>query len=351
MSVFVDFHVLQTVPPCCINRDDMGSPKTAIYGETVRARVSSQAWKHAMREEFKTLFDEDDLGSRTVKSVDMVKKEMMKIDSSIDADECHNKAVTALKTAGLTIDKDANSNALFFMSNKQAKAIAELAIKLNTKNKKVPTEMEKALKEALRTNPSVDIALFGRMVAGDPTLTFDAAAEVAHAISTYPVQIEYDFLTARDDQTSNTVHLNTTEFTSSTLYRYANINATELAKTIGKENVASVIKKFGQAFVLSMPKGKQHSFASRTLPTMIYVTLRTDRSITLCDAFEAPMPESDNGYAAASESRFLKHAQSVYRQFAAPPEKEWLSDRTSELIFPELLSQLEKAVNDIMTEV
>lgn len=43
--LYVDFHVLQTVPPSCVNRDDTGSPKTAVYGGAVRARVSSQAWK------------------------------------------------------------------------------------------------------------------------------------------------------------------------------------------------------------------------------------------------------------------------------------------------------------------
>ena len=47
--LYVDFHILQTVPPSCINRDDTGSPKTAVYGGVLRARVSSQAWKHAMR--------------------------------------------------------------------------------------------------------------------------------------------------------------------------------------------------------------------------------------------------------------------------------------------------------------
>ena len=45
--LYVDFHILQTVPPSCINRDDTGSPKTAVYGGVLRARVSSQAWKHA----------------------------------------------------------------------------------------------------------------------------------------------------------------------------------------------------------------------------------------------------------------------------------------------------------------
>ena len=35
MSIYVDFHVLQTVPPSCVNRDDTGSPKTAVYGGSV----------------------------------------------------------------------------------------------------------------------------------------------------------------------------------------------------------------------------------------------------------------------------------------------------------------------------
>lgn len=37
--LYVDFHVLQTVPPSCVNRDDTGSPKTAVYGGATRARV------------------------------------------------------------------------------------------------------------------------------------------------------------------------------------------------------------------------------------------------------------------------------------------------------------------------
>ena len=57
---YVDFHVLQTVPPSCVNRDDTGSPKTAQYGGVTRARVSSQAWKHAMRLMFKEISSQRD---------------------------------------------------------------------------------------------------------------------------------------------------------------------------------------------------------------------------------------------------------------------------------------------------
>ena len=66
-SMFVDIHVLQTVPPSCINRDDTGSPKTAIYGGATRARVSSQSWKHAVREYFRETFPSDQSGYRTKK--------------------------------------------------------------------------------------------------------------------------------------------------------------------------------------------------------------------------------------------------------------------------------------------
>ncbi len=96
MSVFIDFHVLQTVPPSCVNRDDMGSPKTAIYGGAVRARVSSQAWKHAMRNEFRLLFNEEELGSRTKNVVEMVEREIQKLNSELKNDECHKRAVKAL---------------------------------------------------------------------------------------------------------------------------------------------------------------------------------------------------------------------------------------------------------------
>lgn len=44
-NVYVDIHVIQTVPPSCVNRDDTGAPKQCIFGGVRRARVSSQSWK------------------------------------------------------------------------------------------------------------------------------------------------------------------------------------------------------------------------------------------------------------------------------------------------------------------
>src|SRR5271157_2819962 len=45
----IEFHILQSFPVSCLNRDDVGAPKTAVIGGTTRARVSSQCWKRQVR--------------------------------------------------------------------------------------------------------------------------------------------------------------------------------------------------------------------------------------------------------------------------------------------------------------
>ena len=46
----LELHIIQSFPVACLNRDDLNSPKTAIFGGVQRARVSSQSWKRAIRE-------------------------------------------------------------------------------------------------------------------------------------------------------------------------------------------------------------------------------------------------------------------------------------------------------------
>lgn len=358
MSMYIDLHVLQTVPPSCVNRDDTGSPKTAVYGGTVRARVSSQAWKHAIREEFKNLFSSEELGNRTKYVADMVIKEMKAIDPSLDEESYEKKAENALKDAGLGIkpkdkkDNKVKADALFFMSTKQAKAIAELALEEKPD--------KNALKEALKNNNSVDIALFGRMAASDPTLNCEAASQVAHAISTHTVQNEYDYFTAVDDlqadDNAGAGHLGTVEFNSSTLYRYANVNVSELVETLGKECVPDAVRKFAEAFIRSMPTGKENSFANRTFPDAVYITVRSDQPINLCGAFESPVKSRGEGYVAESEKRLVEYANKVYTNFATKPEIAFcigneLAQIAEQYNLTELLDALENAIRDRLEEV
>ena len=186
--LYVDFHVLQTVPPSCVNRDDTGSPKTAVYGGATRARVSSQAWKHAIRKMFaEEMADMVETGKRTLKATDLVAGELAALAPELDDARLKKDAKKALENAGIKL-KDDNNAALLFLSTAQARALARLAAE--------DCEEKDDYKKALKENPSVDMALFGRMVASDPSLNYDAAAQVAHSISTHAVQNEFDYFTA-----------------------------------------------------------------------------------------------------------------------------------------------------------
>ena len=46
---FVNFHVLFSHSPSCLNRDDQNMQKRAVFGGVERIRISSQSLKRAMR--------------------------------------------------------------------------------------------------------------------------------------------------------------------------------------------------------------------------------------------------------------------------------------------------------------
>ena len=311
--VFLDLHVIQTVPPSNINRDDTGSPKTAQYGGVRRARVSSQSWKKAMRDYFLENCEEEKVGVRTLELVNFVKEKILSIDNSIGVKEAEEKSADVLKNAGITL-KDNKTKALFFMGNSQAEKLAKAAIAgEKDKNK---------LQEIIKNNPAIDISLFGRMVADDPSLNEDASAQVAHAISTHAIQTEFDFFTAVDDRSGDenagAGMLGTIEYNSSTLYRYANVAVHELLNQLkDEESTVNTLKLFVKAFANSMPTGKVNSFANQTLPQLLLLEIREDRPVNFVNAFENPIKSRD-GYVSESIHRLFDTEKNV-NQFLELP--------------------------------
>lgn len=287
--LFVDVHAIQTVPPSNINRDDTGSPKTALYGGVRRARVSSQAWKRAIRLYFNENGDNSNVGVRTKQVVEYVAEKIMALDPSKcrkDAVELAAKAFGKVGIKAKEVDGRLETSVLLFLGDAQATALAKAALS--------GTDDKKQLQAVLKENPAVDIALFGRMVAEDPSLNEDASCQIAHAISTHGVQTEFDFFTAVDDMApednAGAGMLGTVEYNSSTLYRYGNIAAHELLKQLGdKEQVIRSICLFVESFVNAMPTGKINTFANQTLPQALVVVLREDRPVNLVSAYEEPV--------------------------------------------------------------
>ncbi|WP_280488806.1 type I-E CRISPR-associated protein Cas7/Cse4/CasC [Nocardia farcinica] len=303
--LFIDVHILQTVPPSNVNRDDTGSPKTAVYGGVRRARVSSQAWKRATRTEFRSLVDPASLGVRTKRVVELIAERIGEIDhDSEELREPDNRvaaAVQVLKGAGIALEKPKKkkdevvdpveqSKYLLFLSANQIDRLAQLAIAAA----KGATLDKSAAKAAANGADSIDVALFGRMVADSTDLNVDAAAQVAHAISVHGVNNEFDYYTAVDDRSpednAGAGMIGVVEFNSSTLYRYATVDLGMLEKNLGSaEATVLAVEAFAKAFVRSMPSGKQNTFAHRTLPDAVVFSLREDQPVNLVTAFEEPV--------------------------------------------------------------
>lgn len=331
-NTFVDLHVIQTVPPSNINRDDTGSPKSATFGGVRRARVSSQAWKRAIREQFRTEFSPEELGERTLTIVDRI-ADMVKHERPDLSDKAIDLSKAALKAAGIAIktekvklsggesEERERTGYLLFASRPQICALAGLILAdPNT------TPSKKDAKQALTGGVTVDVALFGRMIADAPDLNTDACAQVAHALSVHAVNTEFDYFTAVDDNQSDenagAGMIGTVEFNSSTLYRYATVNATELARTLGSsEAAAQAVEAFTRAFITSMPTGKQNTFANRTLPDFALLSIREDQPVNLVGAFEQPIASTDGRISEATR-RLLARADETDTVYGAKPVAE-----------------------------
>ncbi|WP_018681744.1 type I-E CRISPR-associated protein Cas7/Cse4/CasC [Actinokineospora enzanensis] len=334
----IDVHVIQTVPPSNINRDDTGSPKTAVYGGVRRARVSSQAWKRSTRDAFDRLLDRENLGVRTKQVVEMIGGVIAEQEPDL-AERAPELATAVLEAAGFKLKaarkKDAQdeSEFLLFLSHRQVRNLAALAVEAarTATGDKIAVDKGEAKARADRDH-SVDVSLFGRMVANLPDLNVEAAVQVAHALSVHGVTNEYDYFTAVDDhksaddeEDSGAGMIGTVEFNSSTLYRYAALDVDLLRGNLGDTDATRrAVEAFARAFVMSMPTGKQNTFANRTLPDAVLLVARETQPINLVGAFEDAVGEGEKGgRIAASIRRLADHARELHEAFDETPVRVW----------------------------
>ena len=337
MSTYIDVHIVQNIPPSCVNRDDTGSPKSAMYGGVKRLRVSSQAWKHVTRSFFDAHLDREDLGTRTKRVVGILAKEIgrqaedLENDAQKLAEEVFNAAKIKLSEPRAKKSEEASKKAkesgyLLFLSNRQIAQLAEMAVESARSGEELD---KKEVKKIFKSENSIDVALFGRMVADDADLNVDAACQVAHAISTHAAENEFDFFTAVDDDKSRAEEredagagmMGTIEFSSATMYRYATVNLDLLHENLGDaEATLRALSSFIEAFVKTMPTGKQNTFANRTLPSMVVVQMRDDQPVSLVGAFERPVLKSDTeGFVAKSVRKLVEHEKQLEEAFGVKP--------------------------------
>ncbi|MFE7670700.1 type I-E CRISPR-associated protein Cas7/Cse4/CasC [Streptomyces albidoflavus] len=355
----IDVHVLQTVPPSNLNRDDTGTPKTAIFGGVRRARVSSQAWKRATREAFQGLLEPHELGVRTRRVAELLAARITAAAPALAGDTALALAAQTLTAAtGSKIEvprrkaesakrkgepePPPESSYLMFLSSRQLDGLADLAVEgaQDIKGFLKAKENKERARRIADTRHSVDIALFGRMVADSADINVDAAAQVAHAISVHQVENETDYFTAVDDENkkmeeSGAGMIGTVDFNSATLYRYAALDVDRLRDNLGAglrpdqsldEPVRRAVRAFLHGFVASMPSGKINTFGNHTLPQAVIVTLRSARPISFVSAFEEPVAstQGSGGFLRGACTQLLAHVSDIEKSYEVTADPSWV---------------------------
>lgn len=300
----LELHIIQSVPVACLNRDDLNSPKTAVFGGVQRARVSSQSWKRAIREVAKELAPEQFKGERTRLMYEPLVQQMKLAGlSEPDADEGAKKIVDALVKIDAKSKDKVKSTTLYFMSPLELESLAKAYAESKDAKKALKAIDAKALKDA------ADISIFGRMVANDHSLTVEAASMFSHALSTHKVDNEIDFFSAVDDlqlkEESGAGMTSTLEFNSATYYRFAALNLDMLADgehlgSMSREERQSVIGAFIEATITAVPGARKNTMNGNTRPVYVLGVVREKgHPVQLVNAFETPV-RSNQGYAAKS---------------------------------------------------
>jgi CRISPR system Cascade subunit CasC len=300
-----------------------------MFGGTQRIRVSSQSLKRAWRtsDTFKAAV-EAHLGARTQRLGERVKTALLKGGIKEKLADGHARDIAGvfgkIKKTGVLIEQ------LAHISVEDLRRVDALVTRIVDGH----TPEEADLTALLGPNETtVDVALFGRMLAKKPEHNTDAACQVSHALSVHRTTLEDDFFTAVDDlkprdEDVGAGMLGTTEFAASVLYTYVCINRSLLMENLGnnKELVDRTLAALVETAATVSPTGKQNSYASRARASYLLAECGSQQPRSLAAAFlkdvdgrdyleeaiqrlEQTRENMNNVYGSCSEGHELYNAQ------------------------------------------
>ncbi|MBV5304895.1 MAG: type I-E CRISPR-associated protein Cas7/Cse4/CasC [Chlorobium sp.] len=334
----IEYHILQSFPVTCLNRDDVGAPKTAIVGGNTRARVSSQCWKRQVRLAMPEFGIK--LGIRSKKIADFVAKACIK-----------SGALDEQATAcGKVISDSFSKDTLLFFTESEAQAFADYAQEKGFESAKLnDKELQKVAKKHL--NPAIDgldIALFGRMVAQAAELNIEAAASFSHAISTHKVSNEVEFFTAIDDlskeEESGSAHMGSLEFNSATYYRYISLDLGQLWDSLSGDGLADAIEVFTKALFVAVPSARQTTQSGASPWEFAKIYVRKGQRLQV--PFETAVKAKDGGYLQPSIialTDYLAHKEKLAGSLFGK-QKEFTFGLESSFSIDNLVSELKASV-------
>ena len=306
MTTFINIHTLISHPSSMMNRDDSGLQKTAVFGGSVRSRISSQCLKRAIRQSDIYEMAVSEKSIRTNKFDDLLAlclQELPNVDSKLI-----EKVLLNLGSKVKTVkDKDTAEKTRCFDAV-QPYSIGAIREAVNIVEAGADL---KELKKIIQI-PTYDVALSGRMDASCPERNVEAAMSVAHSLTTHIADIEVDWFTACDDlSTQGSGHIGTTEFSSGVFYRYASINVDLLAKNVNSsaDDVMPIINTMIRCFAEVSPSAKQKVFAAHNKADFVMAT-QSNQPLSLANAFRSPIENTGEVMEDSIES-LVKHYEKI----------------------------------------
>lgn len=336
---FINFHILISHSPSCLNRDDMNMQKSATFGGKRRVRISSQSLKRTMR---KSGYYQQHLGEASIRTKhlsDLKTKLVERLAGRFDADLIQ-KTLTLLSGKDLKTEVSMDGDAVapwvveevaWFCDQVKKGEEQKLDDKALTKQLK---EQSEAMRRSLASG--LDIALSGRMATSGLMSELgkvDGALAMSHVITTHAVDADIDWFTAVDDlQELGSGHLDTQEFSSGVFYRYASLNIAQLQENLGnasREKALEVASHLLHLMATVVPSAKQQSFAAHNLADMAMVSF-SDLPISLANAFEEPVKAGNGGgFLKPSIKAFHDYWQAVHTGYG-------LDERCGEFVIADI---------------
>lgn len=400
-----------SLPASCANRGRYNEIKTTEFGGWLRARLSGQSLKRAVREAVNSKLENVDCGIRATNVVPTIKRmweEEYKESPSWTPEEedALRSNITAIITKGGNSDS-LEKNAMIFLGNRELLAIARLlhdtpsyvtslsstelfdlkeAVKKHCESsdikfkkfnittadgkdkptiKLVPTkykdqvpsiaeslnsstedakvfvldETEEQLKALAKSSDSKksreaaeeaitkllldnhfgpDVAINGRMSAGNKRLGVDSACQFSHAISLCAHEVEEDFFSAKDES-EITDHrgagiIGTGELGSHTYYAFSNLDISDVYEKLfsqgyDKNYIINLVLEYMEAAALALPSARQSTMFGKTLPHYVRITLRDNAQVfSRADAFvDVAKVEEEGGVIKDAVDRLRAH--------------------------------------------
>lgn len=329
----IELHILQSFPVSCLNRDDVGAPKTATFGGVTRARISSQCLKRAIREQAQDMSPTLFAGSRSrliiTPLADAMKKHGV---GGAEATEIAKQIGDYLATIDKAAEKkgEPKVKTLMFLSPAEVDAVAEAIAGIVKKSPKAK-DLEKAVAKACKSvglKDAADIAIFGRMVASDHSLTLEGAGLFSHALSTHKAENDIDFFSAVDDlqpqEEAGAGMTGTLEFTSAVYYRYVGLNLGLLwdkdhLEAFSAEDGHKVVDAFIRASILAVPGARKNSMNAHTLPGYVLGLVKDKgQPLQLVNAFESPV-RAKEGLMGTSIETLKRHHEQLKETWGIKP--------------------------------